>query len=77
MITTSFPKLSDCGGFELLRCVANSKHLDVIVGNIAQIPSPSPTLLMTIIGNARVYIRPIQTDLDLAPTQTTSSPEVL
>lgn len=72
-ITSTFPKLKDCGGFELLRCVANTKGLDVVSPNIAQ----SPVLLKTVLGNARVYIRPIQRDLDLDPLEGSSTPEVL
>jgi len=46
-----FPKLK--GGFEILRCVPM---------NVAF----SPSLLKTVIGCGRIYIRPIQIDLNLS-----------
>ena len=57
-----------------MRCIANSKCLEVIPTNVAQRPS----LLKSVIGNAKVYIRPIQADLDLTSVsrELTSSPEV-
>ena len=60
-ILASFPVLSGCGGFELLRCVPNSKDLEIIKVSVAQ----SPSLLKQMIGNARVFIRPIQKDINL------------
>ena len=72
-IVSAFPKLEECGGFELLRCVANTKNLDVISTDIAQ----SPKLLRSIIECGRVFIRPIQKSLDLTPIEVKpSSPEV-
>ena len=65
-----FPKLKDCGGFELLRCVANSRDLEVISPNISR----SPSLIRAMVGNSRVFIRPIQQDLDITPILTESSP---
>jgi hypothetical protein len=73
IITSTFPKLKECGGFEFLRCVANSKKLEVITPKLAH----SPKLLRTIVGNGRVFIRPIQNDLSMeADTSVCSSPEV-
>lgn len=57
----SFPKLKNCGGFKLLRCIPSTRDLELI-------PSPScysPHFLRNRIGTARIYIRPIQTYLDL------------
>lgn len=65
----SFPVLSGCGGFELLRCVSNSKNLEIIKVSEAQ----SPSLLKQMIGNARVFIRPIQKDIDLDDNDQLSS----
>ena len=56
-----FPKLASCGGFELLRCVANSKALEPIAPSV----TTSPVLLKRVVGKSRVYIRPIQRDLGL------------
>ena len=30
VVERSYPKLEGCGGFELLRCIPNTKHLEVI-----------------------------------------------
>lgn len=57
----TFQKLDGCGGFDLLRCLPNSKSLEFISTTIAQ----SPKLLKSVIGNGKVYIRPIQKDLKL------------
>ena len=69
LITSSYLKLSGCGGFELLRCIAGSRVLETVSCNIAQ----SPKLLKAIIGNGRVFIRPLQKDLDLEPAESDSS----
>ena len=60
-IVASYPKLDGCGGFELLRCIPNSKSLTVISPAIAH----SPKHLRNMIGGGKVYIRPIQKDLSL------------
>ena len=61
VVTSESPKLLNCGGFEFMRCVANSKDLDVVSMGVAQ----SPELLKSVIGNGRVFVRPIQRDLEL------------
>ena len=60
-IFAAFPVLNGCGGFEFLRCISNTKELELIKVSVAQ----SPQLLKQMIGNARVFIRPIQRDLNL------------
>ena len=73
LILGSFPRLKACGGYELMRCIPNSKHLEIISSRIAQ----SPKLLKTTVGNGRVFIRPIQKDISLVPDESIcSSPEV-
>ncbi len=62
VVERSYPKLEGCGGFELLRCIPNTKQLEVISSNIAQ----SPKLLKSFCGNGKIYIRPIQKNLDLS-----------
>ena len=57
----AFPKLKNCGGFELLRCVANSKIIEPISPSV----SMSPKVLKRVVGKNRIFIRPIQQDLDL------------
>ena len=67
-ITSLFPKLDGCGGYDLLRCVPNTKSLEVISSAIGQ----SPKLLKSVIGNGRVFIRPIQKNLDVKPSKKAS-----
>ena len=61
VILSAYPKLQDGGGFELLRCLPNSRELVVIGPKIAN----NPRLLKRRVGNGRVYIRPIQRSLSL------------
>lgn len=60
-IISVYPKLCDCGEFELLRCVNNSKELEPISKSVAR----SPKLLKSVLGNSKVYVRPLQKDLDM------------
>ncbi len=61
VILAAYPKLQDGGGFELLRCLPNSRELIVIGPKLAN----NPRLLKRRVGNGRVYVRPIQRDLSL------------
>lgn len=61
IILTAFPNLNDCGGFEFLRCISNTKDLELIRLSVAQ----SPKLLKEMIANGRIFIRPIQKDIVL------------
>ncbi len=56
IIISSFSKLN---GFELLRCVPNTKDLE----SISPLIAASPKVLKSVIGNGRVFIRPIQKKL--------------
>ena len=56
-----FPKLKHAGGFELLRCLSNLKSLEPLSPSITM----SPKLLRSVVGKSRIFIRPIQRDLDL------------
>ena len=56
-----FPKLDGCGGFDLLCCIPNTKDLEAISFAV----SHSPKLLKSVVGGGKVFIRPIQHDLDL------------
>ena len=61
-IIATFPKLEDCGGFELLRCQPHGlKRLEPISAAIVQ----SSKLLKSVIGNGQVFIWSIQKDLSL------------
>ena len=63
----TFPKLRTGGGYELLRTNdRNTRTLDVIL------PPPSGytvAYLKSVAGQARIYIRPLQKDLDLTPSE--------
>lgn len=61
ILVEAFPKLKGCGGFELLKCIPNSKELDAISHTISQ----SPAMLKSIMGSGRLFIRPIQQNLNL------------
>ena len=68
-----FPRLRESGGYELLKCVPNSKQLEIVSSRISQ----SPSLLRSVVGNGRVFIRPVQNNLSLVPEERlSSSPEV-
>ncbi len=69
ILITAFPRLRDGGGFELLRCVANTRLLEAISPSVAR----SPKVLRRVVGNSRIYIRPIQKDLDVTPVDEPST----
>ena len=58
----TFPKLSAGGGYELLRTLGSSQELHVV-------PPPSggytPTYVKNVVGQAKVYVRPLQKDSSL------------
>ena len=63
----AFPKLRAGGGYELLRTSErNNRTLDVI-------PPPlsgyTVAYFKSVAGQAKIYVRPLQKDLDLTPTQ--------
>lgn len=63
----NFPKLEQGGGYELMRSSEKGgKHLSVI-----QMPSEgyTPEYLKFVVSSAKIYIRPIQKDLDLTPVE--------
>ena len=65
-LDSEYPKLSDAGGFELLRAEEGCpKDLTVI-----PMPNGGYTVeyLKAIVHNAKIYIRPLQTDLSLEPS---------
>ena len=73
VIKDYYPKLQECGGFELFLCVSNSRNLEIISPKIVA----SPKLLKAIVGTSKVYIRQIQKDLDLQESIECVSPEVM
>ena len=60
----TFPKLNQAGGYELLRCLQNSRSLVRL-----QRPEEgfTPLTLKEEVGNVRIYIRPIRNDLSMSP----------
>ena len=64
-VLVAFPKLADGGGYELLRTKQNNNK------ELCVIPPPSggynAEYLKSIVGQAKVYIRPIQKDLSTTP----------
>lgn len=59
-IKSEFPKLMEGGGFEILRCLPNCRNLSVIDCNW-----DANSLRSTIGGQAKIYIRPIQSNLPI------------
>ena len=57
-----FPKLKDCGGFELLQCTANCRDLEVL-----KCAMSVKELKNHISGQGKIYIRPIQRSLSTIP----------
>ena len=62
ILYSTFPKLKEGGGFELCRCIANSRKLEVLT----TVAHSSLYHLKERVGNSRTYIRPLQKDLDLS-----------
>lgn len=61
MIFGVYPKLRLGGGFQLLKCLPNTRRLELLSMAVHN----SMIVLKQRVGNARTYIRPIQKDLDL------------
>ena len=59
-----FPKLKNCGGFELMHCVANCRTLSVI-----ECASSVRELKANVGNQPKIYLRPIQKDLSTAPVR--------
>ena len=59
-ILETFPPLASCGGYTLLRCMGKSKSLEIM-----EPPSGghTPLSLSAVVGQSRVYVRPLQRDI--------------
>lgn len=53
--------MDGAGGFELLRCVPNTRDLEIFPERVTK----DPRLLKCQVGNGKIYIRPIQRNLAL------------
>ena len=60
--TIGFPKLKECGGFELMNCIANCRNLSTL-----DCAWSVKSLKTNIGGQSRIYLRPIQKDLCTEP----------
>ena len=60
LIVDNFPPLLSCGGYSLLRCDGKTKVLELI-----EPPSGghTPMSIESVIGQSRIYIRPLQQDI--------------
>ena len=56
-----YPKLRTAGGFQLCKCLPNSRNLE----ELSTISCSSVSMLKERVGNARTYILPLQKDLDM------------
>ncbi len=65
VIVQTFPQLSTCGGYELLKCIPNSRTLHPIT-----VPSAgfTPDILKAEVGQGRIYLRPLQRKIPLTPS---------
>ena len=65
ILLKQFPKLEDGGGYQLCRCLPNTRTLEPL----SKLAHSSVDMLKQQVGNARTYIVPLQRDLDLTPTE--------
>ena len=61
VLLTEFPSLNKAGGYQFLKCLPNSRKLEVLPAVVHN----SPTLLKQRVGTSKTFIRPIQIDLEL------------
>ena len=64
------PNYWDVADLSYLDVLLIAEHLKPISLNVSQ----SPKLLKAIIGSGRIYVRPLQKDLDLEPVESNSLP---
>ena len=69
VLCEAFPQLRDAGGYQICKCLPNSRKLEPLSSRVLA----SPLLLRQRIGNSRSYIVPLQKDLDLTPTEMSKS----
>ena len=61
----TYPPLHSCGGYTLLKCLGNSKSLQVIE------PPPGGHCPWSLseVGQSKIYVRPLQRDIEVIPPQ--------
>lgn len=64
VISDNFSKLRHSGGFEFLRCIPNTKRLEVF----SEVAQMNPKVLQERSQKGKVFIRPVQNDL-LSPPE--------
>ena len=63
IIIDSFPLLKQSGGFEYLRCIPNSKRLELF----SELAQSNPKVLQERSQKGKIFIRPVHSDLVLPP----------
>ena len=66
IIVENFPPLEKAGGFELLRCVPNTKQLELY----SELAQSNPKVLQERSNKGKIYIRPVQRDM-IVPSRKT------
>ena len=61
ILYSEFPKLREGGGFQLCKCIPNSRNLE----ELTPVSCSSVAILKERVVSARTYIRPLQRDLDM------------
>ena len=67
----NYPKLAEGGGYELLRC-SDKGSREVVVIDMPAV-GYTPQYLQSVVSSAKIYIRPLQKDLDLSYSEDVSS----
>lgn len=68
-----YPKLHHAGGYDLLRCLPNSRSLSRLVPPEGGF---TPLYLKGEVGQARLYVRPLMRDLSIVPSTTVGNIQV-
>ena len=67
-VLEAFPKLTEAGGYEMMRCIPNSHVLEPFTSALQ-----SPRATHERVGRSRVHLRPIQKGLDTFSIQEPTS----
>ena len=65
LITENYPSLAQSGGFDFLRCVPNTKRLELF----SEVAQSNPKVLQERSCKGKVFVRPVQQDLILSPAK--------